>query len=179
MCVLQGVPFTAAYTHASTPHTSELKDFDPKALLYTGFNTLMQHWSARTGYWQEESLADLGMLVKLGHRPTETCTRPHIRNKELTVIHTNGIHKVKVQQCRCTTNQSKANHTIVPEHLQYLQHGWWACTVKEPAAVVTEAALETFHHMSNQSKMAGYDYVKSLERLSSHGVPNLGGVSHD
>ena len=76
----------------------------------------------------------------------------------MVVIHTNGIHQVKVQVCRCPH---------APElRIQLLRHTWWPATVTDPQTCATRDALRMFHTLNLNGNLTGTDFYRGLETLT-------------
>ncbi|KAF4606853.1 hypothetical protein EYR38_000908 [Pleurotus pulmonarius] len=88
---------------------------------------------------------------------------PNSRASEIvegfTVIDVSGIHIVDMGFCRCY-------QPGMPGHRreQLLRHGLFPATLKVPQAAFTFDVLDTFHKLTLQSKIAAYDFYRSLER---------------
>ncbi|KAL6298299.1 hypothetical protein BKA93DRAFT_754282 [Sparassis latifolia] len=109
--------------------------------------------SASGTYFKRTNLHELVLVVQLGHRPGILCgLRDEPRS--ITVLHTNGVHTVKVAFCACSG---------VPEHKQFLWFGWWPATPLEPRSCTTMCLLRLFHTLNLQGKIMAYDFYKSLE----------------
>lgn len=70
------------------------------------------------------------------------------------VIHSNGIHRVAVDYCRCTS---------LSHRQQLLRIGWWPATPLEPRTCATMEVLRHFHLLTLQGKLPGYSFLKALE----------------
>ena len=97
--------------------------------------------------------------MQLGHAPGRYCLTSKEGNKDFVVIHTNGIHTVHLQFCRCTD---------VPWHIQLLRIGWYPATPLKPQTCATLDALRQFHFLNLQGKLTGYSYYRSLEYMSDN-----------
>lgn len=87
-------------------------------------------------------------------RPTEST---------LTVVHTNGYHKLQVVYCNCLGS---------PEpHVQLLYAGLFPATHTRPATAFTFQLLKHFQRFNLASKTAVYDYHKALLQLTDFVLP--------
>lgn len=110
-------------------------------------------------FFQRTSLKELGLRVQLGHPPGQFC---HTRDKgrdDFTVVHTNGIHLVQVDWCRCEG---------VEHHTQLLRIGWWPATPLQPQSCATLEVLRQFHVLNLQGKLTGFSFYRSLEFLTDN-----------
>ncbi|KAF9516229.1 hypothetical protein BS47DRAFT_1442286 [Hydnum rufescens UP504] len=123
--------------------------------------------------FEHTTLFELGLMVQLGHgnRP---CPNPKKGPSSFNVIDTNGLHKVAVYFCDCST----APHT----HVQLLHSGWFLATVVSPQTCATFDVLHHFHLLSLQSKLSAHQFYCALKRETDNtGLSNLqcGGHVHD
>jgi hypothetical protein len=105
-------------------------------------------------FFQRTTLRDLGLRVQLGHASGRSCPTRIAANATFRVIHSNGIHHVNIDQCRCND---------VPLHKQLLRIGWWPATPLEPRSAATFEVLRHFHLLNLQGKVTGYSFYRSLE----------------
>jgi len=110
-------------------------------------------------FFQTATLHELGLRVQLGHAPGHHCTSREPCHKDFRVIHTNGIHKVNVDFCRCQS---------VPHHLQLLRLAWWPGTPLVPKTCTTMEALKQFDMLNVQGKLTAFSYYRSLEYLTDN-----------
>ncbi|KAJ7507619.1 hypothetical protein B0H11DRAFT_1902704 [Mycena galericulata] len=136
--------------------------------LFCGRCILSRH-AALPLHWIEEwvgqnfkrrALKDLGLRVQLGHPPGQGCAFRWGAHDDFTVIHTNGIHNVKLDYCGC----GKA----LEERDQLLDACWWPATPKEPGTCCTFMALRQFQTLNTTGKVSGYDYYRTLEALTDN-----------
>jgi len=95
-------------------------------------------------FFQTATLRELGLRVQLGHAPGRHCPMREPCHKDFRVIHTNGIHQVYVDFCRCQP---------VPHHVQLLRLAWWPGTPIEPKTCTTMDALQQFDILNAQGKL--------------------------
>lgn len=115
-----------------------------------------QRWNG--SYFSRYSLREAGLTVQLGHDGDEC---PHAHEViTLTIIDTTGIHTVAVQFCDC------ANVGGSQRYVQMIRADWWPATFRLPRTGFTIRVLEFFHTLTLQSKTNGYDFYKSLVRIS-------------
>lgn len=77
------------------------------------------------------------------------------------VIHTNGIHMVDINYCRCHS---------VPRHKQLLRIGWWPATPTNPKTCTTMECLRQFHLLNLKANVTTFGYYGAL----AHMTDNLG-----
>ena|ERR1700683_1153599 len=105
-------------------------------------------------FFQRSTLKELGLRVQLGHSPGQFCPTREPACKDFVVIHTNGIHLVNVDYCRCNS---------LPHRTQLLRTAWWPATPIEPKTCATMEVLRHFQHLNLQGKLTGYSFYRSLE----------------
>lgn len=105
-------------------------------------------------FFQRTTLCELGLRVQLGHAYGRSCPMKLAANVAFRVIHSNGIHPVAVDQCRCHG---------VDFHKQLLEIGWWPATSRDPKTVATFECLRHFHLLNLQGKVTGYSFYRALE----------------
>lgn len=113
---------------------------------------LPQEWNG--SFFERRSLQALGLRVQLGHLPHRHCPTSEAGHVNFVVIHTNGIHQVSVDFCRCRG---------LSHRQQLLRAGWWPATPLEPQTCATLEVLRHFHLLNLQAKVAGYGFMKALE----------------
>jgi CxC2 like cysteine cluster associated with KDZ transposases len=114
--------------------------------------TVFQMWNGL--FFQRTTLRDLGLRVQLGHAYGRSCPSRFPANSNFRVIHSNGIHQVAIDQCRCYD---------VPLNKQLLRIGWWPATPLEPRTAATFEVLKHFHILNLQGKVTGYSFYQTLE----------------
>ncbi|KAF7360092.1 CxC2 domain-containing protein [Mycena venus] len=118
------------------------------------------------GHYTKTSLADLGLCIQLGHLPIghfSHCTAPEPSKEGFVCLHTNGIHKVKLNFCGC----ERAN-AAGPYEVQLLRAGWFPATHEVPHTAATYEVVQQFHLETLQAKTTMYDFYHILERLSDN-----------
>ncbi|KAJ7152150.1 hypothetical protein C8R43DRAFT_1127232 [Mycena crocata] len=127
----------------------------------------IEEWGGRN--FVRKSLRELGLCVQLGHAPLqpgggpgEACTFRTHGHKDFIVLHTNGIHKVRVDYCGC------GRPGKFYQRDQLLDACWWPATPKEPQTCCTFTMLRHFHALNTIGKVSGYDYYKTLELLTDN-----------
>ena len=83
----------------------------------------------------------------------ENCPSPSPRN--ITVIHTNGIHEVRVNFCGCRLGFELRT--------QLLRFGWWPATPLNPRSAATFTVLRQFQYLNLQGNVTAYDFYRGLE----------------
>ena len=119
--------------------------------------------------FQRTTLRDLGLRVQLGHVLGDSCPTRLAANVTFRVVHSNGIHQVAVDQCRC--------HGAVLFYKQLLRIGWWPATQLKPKTVATFEVLQHFHLLNKQGKVTGYSFYQALENQTDTTGLNLPSVS--
>ena len=105
-------------------------------------------------FFQRTTLHDLGLRVQLGHAFEQPCSSRTAANATFRVIHSNGIHCVAVDYCRCDG---------IPFYKQLLRIGWWPATPLDPRSAATFEVLRHFQLLNLQGKVTGYSFYQALE----------------
>ena len=113
---------------------------------------------ARTG---GHALGDLNSTMYLGHDGAP-CLLPG-RRDVLTVLHTNGFHKINVVFCGCSPDKS----ALLCRN-QLLRSRLFPASPDTPKTVFTFDVLDLFCHLSTQGKLTTYDYYLSLLHLTDN-----------
>ncbi|KAF9513214.1 hypothetical protein BS47DRAFT_1296509, partial [Hydnum rufescens UP504] len=125
-------------------------------------NLPLHHINVWNGaFFEHMNLAAMGLRVYLGHTNCPMKKEPSL----LTIIHTNGIHRVVIIFCGCGA-------AIHPQH-QLLRRGWYPATIHQPSTCVTFIVLNHFHLQTLQSKLSAMHFVTAIERETD----NMGLVS--
>ncbi|KAK7015175.1 hypothetical protein VNI00_019169 [Paramarasmius palmivorus] len=112
---------------------------------------------------QRVSLESLGLVVQMGHIYNTPCPAPLQAPTKFTVVHTNGMHRVRVQYCQC--GQAGG---LSQMRQQLLCYEWYPATTKIPKTAFTFRLLEHFHAMTLVSKVTAYDYYRGMENLTNN-----------
>ncbi|KAG2145301.1 uncharacterized protein EDB93DRAFT_1241161 [Suillus bovinus] len=110
-------------------------------------------------YFERSSLADMGLRVQLGHEGMP-CLRSQRGHISFVMIHTNAIHRVNIDFCGC--------HQQVSHRQQLLCCEWYPATPHFPQSACTRRVLEFFLILAWSSKLSGYEFYTSLERLTDN-----------
>ncbi|VDB94606.1 unnamed protein product [Peniophora sp. CBMAI 1063] len=109
--------------------------------------------------WVPVSLRQLGLTVQLGHWAGDVChLKRHVYDK-FVVIHTNGVHQVRVAYCGCTKDK-------VHRRDQLLAYRWYPATTLKPQTAATFELLDAFDAHSGAGKDNAYDYYNALVTLT-------------
>lgn len=121
---------------------------------YPNCLTFVQMWNG--AMFVRATLTGLGLRLQLGHRVGGLC---HNRSEErdLTVLHTNGHHELKVRFCHCQ---------VVEEYQQLLRIRWWPATPIAPRSAFTFNVLRQWHYQNLQGNISAFDFYRSLEFLT-------------
>jgi hypothetical protein len=123
-------------------------------------------WNGK--FFQRTSLCDLGLRVQLGHAFRHPCPTRLAANATFRVIHSNGIHHVAVDQCRC--------HGVLL-YKQLLRIGWWPASPLDPRSAATFEVLRHFQLLNLQGKVTGYSFYQTLAYQTDNTGLNLPPVS--
>ncbi|KAL1740941.1 hypothetical protein HDZ31DRAFT_67421 [Schizophyllum fasciatum] len=122
----------------------------------------IEEWIEAESYFRRTTLQNLGLRVQLMHPPGDYCLLPASADRDFTVIHHNGIHRVSVDFCHCGRGQSFQHRQ------QLMRNGWWPASVANPQTCASIACLRQFYKINNLSKVAVYEYYRALQQLSDN-----------
>ncbi|KAJ6592936.1 hypothetical protein B0H19DRAFT_919522, partial [Mycena capillaripes] len=121
----------------------------------------IERWTGT--FFERVSLKEMGLRVQLGHSGYQKCGAPFPGHDKFMVLHSNGLHEVAVDFCRC------ANRFAAGEHRQQLlRMSWYPATHAEPQTAATFRVLEMFHIMMLQGKVTTYDFYFGLEKMTDN-----------
>jgi hypothetical protein len=114
----------------------------------------------------KDSLSNLHLVISLGHQ-SRRCPNA-IWGPEpgrlMTIIHTNGTHKVRVVPCCCSI-------PLVPDAIQLTQAGFLPATMERPQTVFTFQILKDFELHSLAAKKSAQRQCAELQRLTNQASP--------
>ncbi|KAF8993401.1 hypothetical protein BDZ89DRAFT_905735, partial [Hymenopellis radicata] len=76
-------------------------------------------------FWDRTTLTSLGSIFQLGHHGAP-CVHP-APTRNMTVIHVNGIHELKVRSCGCRVAEDLSNVD------ELMRNGWYPATSTDPS----------------------------------------------
>ncbi|KAK7676418.1 hypothetical protein QCA50_020636 [Cerrena zonata] len=121
---------------------------------YHGSENPLHHIEKWNGsFFETTTLYDIGVTVSLGHPLGITCAIPLSRT--ITVLHTNGIHRVRVNFCGCQFGSELRT--------QLLRFAWWPATPLDPRSAATFSVLRQFQYLNLQGNITAYDFYRGLE----------------
>ncbi|KAH9899133.1 hypothetical protein C8Q73DRAFT_639748 [Cubamyces lactineus] len=121
----------------------------------------MERWTGHA--FEGISLADLGLVIQLGHADRSVCSNPRPARADFCVIDVSGQHRANVLFCGC----EHAGMSGTPSQ-QLHRHRLYPATDTEPNTALTYRVLEHYHIQSLQGKMSMFDYYQSLLRLTDN-----------
>jgi hypothetical protein len=116
----------------------------------------LQRWNG--SFFERTSLRDLGLIVHLGHQGKPCPFLGRVLDK-FTVVHTNGIHTVRVRLCACHGYGDRSHAKF-----QLLRCSWLPASTEEPQTAFTFEVLDTYLLLSLQGKLSQEDYYLSTTR---------------
>ena len=117
---------------------------------------VMQRWNG--SFFERTTLYDLGLSVYLGHHGRPCRIPVAVPDSPFTVLHTNGVHKIKLFRCGCEVAD--------PIIDQLLAFGWFPATSKQPASAISFQALREFQALTHQCKyLSAYHYCYGVARM--------------
>lgn len=119
----------------------------------------LQHWNGV--YFENVTLKSLGLRVQLGHDIHHSCANPKPAfNDDFVVIDNFGIHSIGLDYCGCETAQEKTT--------QLLRASWFPATNVSPKTAATFRVLRAFHLLNFESKCSGFEFYRSLARMTDN-----------
>lgn len=88
------------------------------------------------------------------------------------VLHCNGIHPVTVLYCECDAMHHSGNHLQ-----QLIRRELYPATITDTTTCATFRVLESFHLLTLQSKITGYDFYTTLNNLTDNTGTSITWVS--
>ena len=117
----------------------------------------LQKWNGK--FFERTNLTALGLIVQLGHDPSDTCAHPS-RLHDLMVFDQGGVHRLVVRYCKCG-NMGKS----IPKYVQLQRKRWFPATFERPSTVFTYKLLNFFHTLQNRNKCNPYDFYHTIVQL--------------
>jgi hypothetical protein len=116
-------------------------------------------WNQDSGCFLSTSLAQLGLILDLGHATHDSdCPRsPSLAS--VTAVHTNGIHDVTIRFSLCCGSPSL--------DLQLLANCLFPSTVTSPNSAFSFELLEQFHYHHLEGKWSAYSFMNAISRLTN------------
>ena len=105
-------------------------------------------------------LCDLRLTVHLGHQGKPCPYSGQVLDR-FTVVHTNGIHTVKIRLCSCHSYCSHAK-------FQLLRCSWLPATTEDPQTAFMFDVLDSYLLLSLQGKVSREDYYVSISRHTNN-----------
>lgn len=116
--------------------------------------------------------SDIGIELQLVHNAGEACFMPHAR-KNFSIVHTNGIHRMSVNFCRCRRGVHLDDYT------QLLRARLWPATIDDPETATTYEAMNGFNRLSMLGRLSGFDYYKAMQACTDAvGLLNIAVSTH-
>jgi len=118
----------------------------------------MKRWTG--SFFEKISLKSLGLRIQLGHLDS-CCPNPDPAfNDDFVVIAPNGVHSVGLNYCGCGGAASAT--------AQLLQARLFPSTVANPKTAATFSVCQAFQMLSFMSKISGFEFYRSLVRLTEN-----------
>jgi hypothetical protein len=131
------------------------------SIRYNSHSRYPQHW--QNGFFDRTSLYSLGFICHLGHDGDPCPIGPPPRN--LTIIDTNGWHKVRVGFCTCDTKLPWNER-----YRQLLRMRWYPASFNRPRTAFSFDLLETYHKLTLQGKLNLFDfYLVTMQKSDNQG----------
>ncbi|KAI0348966.1 hypothetical protein OH77DRAFT_1465830 [Trametes cingulata] len=121
-------------------------------------------WSIELGFWEKQTLADVGYVWHVGHGNGGVCEINASPSRPITILHEHGIMELPVKFCQCLGAD--------PEPAQLLKHGCWPATWKTPSTAITLNTMRTYHGLELQGQLNVHDYIAHLRRMTDGVTPD-------
>ncbi|OCH89243.1 hypothetical protein OBBRIDRAFT_804820 [Obba rivulosa] len=105
-------------------------------------------WDASQGFWDKQSLSELGLTLNLGHNGRK-CLVALGELRRMTFMHSYGINDLGVCFCTCLDNELEG----MPDALQLIAVGMWPASWDKPMSAFTIDVMKQFHLLSLQSQI--------------------------
>ena len=134
---------------------------------FTFFSTLnlfihtVQRWTGAHFEWT--TLDELGLCIQLGHSPDSWCFNPKPAVCNFTIIHTNGLHHIVLDFCKCD-HSAEAGSQVK----QLLWTQWCPATHLPPGTCLTFAVLDLFSMTNLEGKLSRFDFYEVLDKLTDN-----------
>ena len=102
--------------------------------------------------------SSIGLCVNLMH-DTKACPFGD-DGVETTIVHTNGVHSMRVKYCNCIGCPEKV--------VQLTKQCLFPATTKNPRTLFTFDVLKDFHLHTRVSKKSAYDYLRATYRKTAN-----------
>ncbi|THU95085.1 hypothetical protein K435DRAFT_667146, partial [Dendrothele bispora CBS 962.96] len=103
-----------------------------------------------------------------GHSDKSDCSRPIRGPSKFIVVHTNGVHRIRLNYCGCHLSISSSTSLQRQKWEQLMRCRWFPATHAHPRTTFTFQFLEQFHIMNLSGKINLYDYYKAIEKLTDN-----------
>ncbi|QRV77073.1 hypothetical protein RhiJN_05088 [Ceratobasidium sp. AG-Ba] len=146
----------------ATPYLTLLffRDAAPKIGRHNHTPThFIRRWNGK--FWQSASLAELGLVLHLGH-DGRRCAKSHV-NDSLLVGDIHGFSNLEVTFCECDGHSSRTS--------QLLAAGFMACSDNLPQSAFTLNMLDHLSIFSTAGKCSVFKYYTVLKRMTQTGFP--------
>lgn len=80
--------------------------------------------------------------------------------KDFAILHTNGIHRLRLDFCGCDLGRD------IPRPIQLMRRRLWPSTVGDPKTATSFEALDDFTRLSLVGKVTGYDRQLNRQRTA-------------
>lgn len=75
------------------------------------------------------------------------------------VLHTNGIHRINVDYCGCSSSPNIAKLDI---YQQLLRAEWYLATVLRPQTCATFELMKLYHLLNLEGKLSAFHFYKTI-----------------
>ncbi|KAJ3565608.1 hypothetical protein NP233_g7520 [Leucocoprinus birnbaumii] len=122
----------------------------------------IQRWTGL--HFERVTLKKLDYVLNFGHLG-KSCPLNKEPATDLVVVHTNGIHQLKIRYCLC--GRQKQNWKA----LQLTANRLFPASPEQPQTAFTFTVLKDFHRHSLSAKTSAYDYFDAIQKHSDAVFP--------
>jgi hypothetical protein len=117
---------------------------------------LSQMWTS--GRFTRTTMYELGAMFRVGHPGGSPCDNSRLGASVFTVLHTNGMHRVRVSFCGCSGGPERWR--------QLMRCRLWPATTHDPKTVATFDLLCQFDQMNAFGHINATDFYAALAHLT-------------
>ncbi|TFK58036.1 hypothetical protein BDN72DRAFT_782600, partial [Pluteus cervinus] len=122
----------------------------------------LEKWTIN--HFSRISILSLNGVIHLGHAGQRCPNILPNSGRQLTVVHTNGIHSIFATFCGCPKPE--------PDYIQLVKGRLFPATINRPDSVLTFAFLEDLHTHVLTSKKSVFDHHSAIQRLTNAVAPD-------
>ncbi|TFK81364.1 hypothetical protein K466DRAFT_438418, partial [Polyporus arcularius HHB13444] len=125
------------------------------------------HWVDKWNgsYFERKGLADLGLVMNLGHdgEPCPNLPTGAPKPIDVVIVHMNGVHQGKLQECHCVNRPSLVT--------QLMRADIFPASLHRIETAFTHEVLKAYDLLFNLAKVSTLDFVRWLARRTDNSAP--------